>query len=161
MMVHGKNCAHFGLPVGQSGLGVRSLADPLCCCDPHGDKARAAAFAYERYQRRNVLWQDKVWYPATGDPVRVKDMDLDYMRNTVLFLEARAERLKFAYEWNLAVNPGVQGEHALDAVDAILQKTLETGAVEWLHDTPLVRRLDRRIRKRRKRALREDFGVVP
>lgn len=150
---HGPRCAWSGQPVGQP-----SLNDDLCVCDPHGNKQRAHARFMERYRRRNVLWQDEVWYPMTGGPVRVKSMGLSYMQNVVAFLERRAPRLKRAYEWDLAFAPGVQGEHALDAVESILTRTMGMSPEEWLHDTPLVRRLDRRVRKQSKRALKEDFA---
>jgi hypothetical protein len=157
---HGPGCARSGHEVGTH-KGAVPLSDFQCVCDPYGDKARAHALVMDRYQRRQVLWQDEVWYQEDGTEVRVADMSLDRMQALVLFLERRAPRLKVSWEWSVALSPGVQGEHALDAVDQMLAESHATDAVEWIHDTPLVRRLDRRVAKQRAKSLRRDFEVVP
>jgi hypothetical protein len=160
---HHKGCAYSGSPVGpphskHDGRSCIPLSAQLCVCDPHGDKQRQHDLFLGRYKRRHVLWQREVWYQWDGAEIRITDMSVDRMKALVLFLERRAPRLKAAYESELVFAPGVQGEHALDAVDDILHETIEKDAVEWIRETPLMQRLNRRIRKRRKKELRREFA---
>lgn len=147
-MRHERRCAYSGAPVGPPGGSDHSvpLSAGLCICDPHGTKARAGERAVEAFNRRHVLWQTEVWYPKEGPAIRVDEMSLRYKQNVLKFLERRAPNLKASYEAELTFSPGVRGEHALDAVDAILTETFATRPVTWLYSTPLVDRLEALVR---------------
>lgn len=138
---HEERCAWRGQT-----LDKISLNDRLCICDPRGTKARASALFLEQWKRRHVLFQDEIWYPREGDPVRLDDMSLRWKRNLLAFLERHAPSLKQQAEFELMATT-MNGEHAQDAVDQILSETLETKATTWLYQQPLVERLERLIRE--------------
>jgi hypothetical protein len=146
---HEQGCMHGGQPIGPPGGPDHSipLSDRYCICDPHGDKKRAMERAFLRFQKRHVLWQEEVWYPKEGPAIFLTDMSLRYKGNVLRFLERRAPNLKAQYEMELTLSPGVQGEHALDAVDQILDETFEMLPTTWLYRTPFVLRLEQLIRE--------------
>lgn len=99
------------------------------------------------HSKRDVLSQDEVWYPKTGDPIRVDEMSLRYKKNVLAFLERRAPTLKAAYEWRMIAGPQPSGDAAQDAFDSAMGELFEMQPIKWLYRTPLVERLEQLVRE--------------
>lgn len=143
-VVHTPACAFAG-----KAFDRYSADHEWCCCDPDGSRAQAILDYLVRSQKARVLHQRRHWWPkGATEPIRVKDMSVRYKRNVLAFLERRADRLKQGAEWELA---GVQmnGEHAQDSIDQMLDVLMRTSTLEWFNDLPLIKRLRRDIRRGR------------
>lgn len=139
---HQKECAHSGQP-----LDAVSVNYPLCICDPDGSKRAAQEATLERLNRRNVLMQDKVWYPKDGDPVRLDEMSLRWKKNLLAFLDRRASALHESAVNAVIFGPRPGGDAACDAFDSMFDELMETRPTTWLYDQPLVVRLEQLIRE--------------
>lgn len=85
--------------------------------------------------RVSDLYQQTSWMSGDGETIRLEDMATGHRVNLVRWLERRAERLQEAELWEFAGAPD----------DVWSPDYYDEDPIKWLHDTPLVRRLDELI----------------
>lgn len=96
----------------------------------------------------DLLEQDEYWVTATGERLRVVEMEASHRSNLLRFLRRRAEAYKFRYEIECAFfgpTDEANGEMAVDVYSSDLNQLMEQDAAEWLETFPLVRRLARLV----------------
>lgn len=120
------------------------------------------------------LMQTEVWTTREGLTVRVDEMELPHLVNTVAFLERKAPQLELRHTMNLLLVlaqklPSIigqdeqgndiqshpsdwqdtfpRGEMAIDAFEREMNWRHEH-PVQWLHTLPLVRRMDELINEK-------------
>lgn len=85
-----------------------------------------------------TLDQDEVW-GRPGERIKIEDLTPDHLDNIINYLRSRAMPLKFAYDYQSLSIPLPQGEADYDAV--VNDRGFEQPALEWLEETPLMRKL--------------------
>lgn len=89
-----------------------------------------------------TLEQTTWWYAQDGYPVRVVDMELEYLTNLLAFLRRRAAHLQTRARYHRAHVAAARGtppsfRRELDAV----------APLDWLNDRPLIHALEERRRR--------------
>lgn len=96
-------------------------------------------------QLLDLLQQDEWWRPQEGPPVRIENMTRSHRRNLIRWLERRATQLhlrdglRFALIAGSPIGPG--GDMACDAFDAMVHEEQSKDPLDWLNDTPLMKKL--------------------
>lgn len=86
--------------------------------------------------------QDEIWIDKQGIEHRVDDMNIEYVKNVLVFLQNGAERFRWAYRMQHAA---VAYDEASAPGPSWDPAAFNQHARRWLLDLKLVKRLQRRI----------------
>lgn len=110
----------------------------------HDWLSRKAALVVQSESLRRRMRQEKIWVDREGNEHKVSEIEAGYAHNIMRWLERRAEFMyQGACAWFLfALEPN--GDMAQLAFEEEQNILFGMTALEWLHEQPLWRALDRR-----------------
>ncbi len=100
--------------------------------------------------KKPLAWLEKeTWITKDGRELLPSEMDTDHLRNTLKFLESRAERLLLISGLYLCSLPGPRGDHAQDAYMGEIGRLADADALEWLKGQRIYQALSDELARRR------------
>lgn len=95
-----------------------------------------------------LIQNQEYWIKKDGTRILIKDMDNDYLKNTINFIFKRADFYKLLYELYFCSLPKPNGDFAFMAYEQELSSLLNEEAEEWIQEQPLYKAMVEEVKNR-------------